>query len=83
MGKVLVAFDEDTSKVLATKVNKSEFIREAVSIYIECISTDSLGKMSAAFRQSRQMLLDLTERTAELYEIVERMNNTLEEMGNR
>jgi len=50
MKKILVAFDDDTAKVLAKYPNQSEIIREATKLYIEHISTGKIEAIAASYK---------------------------------
>jgi len=42
MKKLLITLDDDSSNLLAKKANKSAFVRQALKVYNEDISTDTI-----------------------------------------
>lgn len=83
MKKLLITFDDETAKVLEKFPNTSFAVREAVKGYTSDISTDTMARIKQAFTILLKADKERQERDAELYEMVEGMKQTLEEVLSR
>lgn len=83
MKKLLVVLDDETAKVLEKSPNMSQTIRDALAVYNEHISTDTMVKIKQAFEILLKSNRERQARDGELYEMVESMKNTLDELSNR
>ena len=59
MKKLLITLDESTATLLADKANKAAFIRQALKVYNEDISTDTIVGLRDAYIKILRELKDL------------------------
>ncbi len=83
MKRINLTIDDETAKVLAGKVNKSEFIREAILIHNDAVSTDTISAIKDYFTKTLKQQKETQERLIELYEKVESVERTIEELSGR
>jgi Arc/MetJ-type ribon-helix-helix transcriptional regulator len=50
MKRMIITIDDETAKVLAKHPNQSEIVRQALKLYQEDITTDTLAGIKEAFR---------------------------------
>lgn len=79
MKRILITIDDDTAKVLDGSPNKSKLVRDALEIYQKDISTDTLAGIKQAFEIMLKRLKELEEHLDTVYEIVERVERSIEE----
>ena len=80
MRRINITIDDETSKVLEGKLNKSETIRQALLIHNDDVSTDTLAGMRRSFEKLLARMTELEERSIETYEMVERTYNLILEI---
>lgn len=73
MKQLLVLIPDEMAKELNKYPNKSEVVREAIAIYNEHISTDTINKMRLVFSKQAAEMNELTEK-------IEVLNKRLDEM---
>ena len=59
MKKLLVTLDEDTANLLSKQSNMSAYIRQALKVYNEDISTDTIVGLREAYKHILAELKDL------------------------
>lgn len=74
MKRMLITLDEETANLLDKKVNKSQAVRDALRVYNEDISTDTLEGMRQAFRITHKKLEELETQIVYLSELIEKLN---------
>jgi len=80
MKKLLIAFDDDTAHLLAKNPNMSQTVREAVAIYNEHISTDTV----AGLRESYKLLMKNMDERFDHYDMCfERLDKLLSVLETR
>jgi len=81
MKRILITIDDETANLLAKSPNRSETVRQALKVYHEDISTDTLAGMRKAFMTMQQSQTELEESLGErmdyLTEVVEKLNKKL------
>ena len=78
MKKRMISLDEKTANLLEKSPNASETIRQALMIYNEDISTDTLAGMRQAFRKlQEQQEKQHEELTNMLFEINEKLETVV------
>ena len=83
MKRINLTIDEETAKVLAGKINKSEFIRESILIHNDAVSTDTIQGIKKAFQILIKEQKESQERLVELYEKVESIETLINELSGR
>ena len=76
MKRKLITLDEETSNLLAKSPNASEMVRQALRVYKEDISTDTIAGMREAFRR-------LSEQNKELQSSVDYLIEQLDNLPER
>lgn len=62
MKKFLLTLDEDSANLLKRQPNKSAYIRQALKIYNEDISTDTIAGLREAYKQIIVSLDDINKK---------------------
>ena len=82
MKRILITIDEKTANLLEGSPNRSETVRQALKVYHEDISTDTLAGMRKAFRISLEKQEELETQIIYLTELVEKLNAKVGESNN-
>jgi uncharacterized protein YdcH (DUF465 family) len=80
MKKLLVTLDDDMAKVLDKYPNKSQVIREALKIYNEHISTDTIEGLRMSYKH---LLKNMDEHFNHYDECFERMDKLISVLETR
>lgn len=79
MKRINLTLDDESAKVLEGKANKSQFMREALSIHNSGVLPLNLRGMQQAFVELRAEMIDLRQHFDDQYELVERLIKLLED----
>lgn len=69
-----ITVSDETFKELKKYPNMSHVIREALTMYNEHISTDTLKNVRMAFAKQTEEMNDLTEKIEKLINVISEMN---------
>lgn len=86
MKRKIILLDDESANLLAKEPNASETVRQALKVYNEHISTDTLAGMRKAFTTMQQSQTELEQSLGErmdyLTEVIEKLNSKLGEASN-
>lgn len=81
MKKLLITFDDGTATVLAKSPNMSETVRQAMMIYNEHISTDTLSRMRMSFENIKETMLAVQSEVKDMRQSFDAMYELIEAQG--